>query len=104
MSSWVLLFVAFFFLGGSGLTLKPMLSKQSHGDGHEFNLDRIDKYNANLFDLECDSGDIADPLLITITRSGSERDGLNVDRRGGRYPDGDCAPDNRDKTWSSDMF
>eukprot|EP00804_Cyclotella_cryptica_P005252 CCRYP_021229-RA/>CCRYP_021229-RA protein AED:0.15 eAED:0.27 QI:0/1/0.33/1/1/1/3/145/565 len=76
----------------------------AHGDGHEFNLDRIDKYNANLYDLECDSGDIADPLLITITRSGSERDGLNVDRRGGRYPDGDCAPDNRDKTWNSDLF
>jgi len=81
-----------------------MLVLYAHGDGHEFNLDRIDKYNANLYDLECDSGDIADPLLITITRSGSERDGLNVDRRGGRYPDGDCAPDNRDKTWSSDMF
>eukprot|EP00804_Cyclotella_cryptica_P023840 CCRYP_018128-RA/>CCRYP_018128-RA protein AED:0.04 eAED:0.04 QI:874/1/1/1/1/1/3/451/571 len=76
----------------------------AHGDGHKFNLERIDKYNANLYDLECDSGDIADPLLITITRSGSERDGLNVDRRGGRYPDGDCAPDNRDKTWSSNLF
>lgn len=104
MSSWCSIVYRRVFFSGVGLTLKPLLSQQSHGDGHEFNLDRIDKYNANLFDLECDSGDIADPLLITITRSGSERDGLNVDRRGGRYPDGDCAPDNRDKTWSSDMF
>jgi hypothetical protein len=37
--------------------------------------------------LEADSGDLGDPLLISIMRSGSERDGLNVDRRAGTYGD-----------------
>ncbi len=75
-----------------------------HGDGHEFNLDRIDQYNPNLYQMECDSGDLGDPLLISIMRQGSERDGLNVDRRGGTYSGGDCAPSNTDKTWSSNLF
>eukprot|EP00970_Alexandrium_tamarense_P013363 scaffold3345_cov109-Alexandrium_tamarense.AAC.2 len=47
-----------------------------HGDGHEFSLERVDRDNANLFDLECDGGMDADPLLISITRQGSNRDGL----------------------------
>lgn len=76
----------------------------AHGDGHEFNLDRIDRYNPNLYQLECDSGDLGDPLLISIIRTGSGRDGLNVDRRGGTYINGDCDPDNRDKTWNSNLF
>ena len=76
----------------------------SHGDGHEFSLERVDRDNANLFDLECDGGMDADPLLISITRQGSNRDGLTVDRRGGRYSGGDCQPNNRDKTWSSNLF
>ena len=81
-----------------------MLVLYAHGDGHEFNLDRIDRYNPNLYQMECDSGDLGDPLLISIMRRGSERDGLNVDRRGGTYYDGNCDPDNRDKTWSSNLF
>jgi hypothetical protein len=76
----------------------------SHGDGHIFNLNRIDMYNPNLYQMECDSGDLGDPLLISIIRNGSARDGLNVDRRGGTYSGGDCNPENRDKTWSSNMF
>jgi len=85
-------------------TYPDILALYAHGDGHEFSLERVDRDNANLFDLECDGGMDADPLLISITRQGSNRDGLTVDRRGGRYSGGDCQPNNRDKTWSSNLF
>lgn len=47
------------------------------------------------------SGEKADPLLVSITRDAhGGRDGLVIDRRGGRY-NGGCDTGNREQTWAS---
>ena len=73
----------------------------AHGDDHEFDIKRVDQDNANLVDLTCDSGELAEPILVSITRDSY---GLRVDRRGGRYENEQCEPQNRDKTWGSEPF
>mmetsp|Transcript_13802 Transcript_13802/g.29078 ORF Transcript_13802/g.29078 Transcript_13802/m.29078 type:complete len:555 (-) Transcript_13802:239-1903(-) len=76
-----------------------------HGDGHEFDVSYADTRNRNVIQIEADSGEKADPILLTITRESEDtKDGLIINRRGGRYAGGDCDPGNREKTWSSNSW
>ncbi len=64
-----------------------------------------DSRNRNVIQIEADSGEKADPILLTVTRESEDTtDGLIINRRGGRYADEDCDPGNRDKTWSSNSW
>ncbi|KAL3796259.1 hypothetical protein HJC23_008579 [Cyclotella cryptica] len=77
-----------------------LLVLYSHGDGHTYSFQR-DYYNSNLYDLQCDSGSAADPLLITVLREpNNDKDSLKIDRRAGKYSGG-CKPGSSDKekTW-----
>lgn len=75
----------------------------SHGDGHGFYI-MNDKSNRNLYDLQVEGGESADPLSITILRDPSTgKDSLKVDRRGGNYKGG-CAAGNNDVTWGHSLF
>lgn len=72
-----------------------------HGDGHNFETYQPDYDNPNLFSLEVDGGEEADPLLISIMYNTVEDEiGFNIDIRGGYYYSG-CQAGNIDKTWSS---
>lgn len=76
----------------------------AHGDWHDYDIYRSDKDNANLINLSCDSGDKAEPLLVSITRDPTGgRDGLRIDRRGGQYRN-DCDEGNKERTWGSDIW
>lgn len=72
-----------------------------HGDGHDFELYRPDNSNPNLYALEVDGGDEADPLLISVVHDTVEDEfSFNIDARGGYYHSG-CDAGNAEKTWSS---
>jgi len=82
-----------------------VLALYFHGDGHEFEVGYVDSNNRNLIQVQVDSGEIADPILVSIERDSSRsRDKMVIDRRGGRYKNGDCDPGQRDKTWSSNSW
>lgn len=66
-----------------------------HGDGHSFYL----KKKNNLYDLQVESGESADPISIAILRDPSTGDhSLEIDRRAGSY-NGGCKSGNSDVTW-----
>ena len=75
-----------------------------HGDWHTFSIGRVDDDVKNLIYLSCDMGRKADPLHVSILRDSSGgRDGLRVDRRGGRYKDS-CDGGDKEQTWGSKFY
>ncbi|KAL7545703.1 hypothetical protein ACHAWF_009054 [Thalassiosira exigua] len=92
-----------------GIPFKALLSEAypdifclyAHGDWHTFSVGRVDRDIRNLIYLSCDMGRKTDPLLVSIVRDPSGgRDGLRINRRGGRYED-DCDGGDEELTWGS---
>ena len=71
-----------------------------HGDGHNFRNYRTDN-NLNLFNVEVEGGEEADPLLISVLHdTAADVFSFKINARGGYYSSG-CQAGNFDKTWSS---
>ena len=72
-----------------------------HGDGHDFYTYSPDVYNRNLFSLQVDGGEEANPLLVSVMHDTvDDQVYFEINVRGGGY-NGGCQAGNIDKTWSS---
>jgi hypothetical protein len=72
-----------------------------HGDGHDFIAYSPDVHNRNLFSLQVDGGEEANPLLISVMHDTVvDQVYFEINNRGGAYIGG-CQAGNVDKTWSS---